>query len=69
MVAGGFDNFWVADAEFYNPGRGTWTSTGSLNTARSGHTATLLRNGKLLIAGGATGAITSSAELGVRVRQ
>src|SRR6266550_4267395 len=34
------------------PASGTWTVTGSLNTARYLHTATLLPNGMVLVAGG-----------------
>ena len=34
------------------PASETWTFTGSLNTARYAHTATLLQNGMVLVAGG-----------------
>ena len=44
---------------------GTWMMTGSLNTPRCAHTATLLQNGLVLVAGGesASSTILSSAEL------
>ncbi len=51
-----------ASAELYDPATGTWTTTGSMITGRWVHTATLLTNGKVLVAGGYPGPL-ASAEL------
>ena len=49
--AGSFlDN--LTSAELYNPKKGTWSVTGSMHFERQYFTATLLRNGRVLVAGG-----------------
>jgi hypothetical protein len=57
LIAGGYQDFsygrvYRANAGLYDPGAGTFSATGSMTVARYSHTATLLPNGTVLIAGG-----------------
>ena len=45
----------LATAEVYDPAANAWKSAGSLVGPRSGHTATLMPNGRVLVAGGGSG--------------
>jgi hypothetical protein len=64
----------LATAELFDPATGTFTATGAMSELRSEHTATSLKNGKVLIACGtadnvaelfdpATGTFTSTGDL------
>jgi galactose oxidase-like protein/Kelch motif protein len=69
LVAGGQASqaAWIptSTAELYDPATGTWTPTGSLGVGRAYHTATLLADGKVLVAGGSppAGPVSQTAEL------
>jgi len=57
LIAGGFreegtSEIAIASAEIFDPASNTFTFTSDMNEPRDGHTATLLSNGKVLIAGG-----------------
>jgi hypothetical protein len=60
LIAGGNSCFFINyyqncpldSAEIYDPGAGTFATTGKMSVTRDSHTATLLSNGKVLVTGG-----------------
>jgi Galactose oxidase, central domain/Kelch motif len=56
LMTAGTDNWrgtgWQSSAEIYNPTNGTFTTTGSLPVSPGKQTATLLLDGRVLVAGG-----------------
>ncbi|MCX6132438.1 MAG: hypothetical protein NTU47_01380 [Ignavibacteriales bacterium] len=71
LIAGGFkkgpdgrSQIYSLTAELFDPKTGSFSLTANMNVRRAGHTATLLQNGRVLIAGGFTeNGITASAEV------
>ncbi|HTC64285.1 MAG TPA: hypothetical protein VK709_15685 [Candidatus Saccharimonadales bacterium] len=75
LIVGGYSdsagpqngNNLVSAAEIYNPVSGTFSLTSSPNIARAYHTATLLANGNVLIAGGVTAAQSQSPTSSIEI--
>ena len=64
LIAGGsVDGPTVGTALIYRPATSTFTAIGSLQNARTAHTATTLGDGTVLIAAGEDGTPLASAEL------
>jgi len=65
IIAGGYHSGKTSDSSYqFSSSTSTFQNTGSLKTPRYGHTATLLQNNQILIAGGRNGStVLRSAEI------
>lgn len=52
----------IANADIYNPATNVWTAT-MMSRTRTGHSATLLPNGNVIVAGGAEGLVSAAVPL------
>ena len=58
LVAGGYtDTGAVANCELFDPSTGRWSQTGRLHIRRFFHTATIMADGRVLVAGGDDGSL------------
>jgi hypothetical protein len=53
----------VATAEIYEPETGVWRETAPMHTARRGHVAAVLQDGRVLVAAGSSGHFKSNQQL------
>jgi N-acetylneuraminic acid mutarotase len=57
----------LTTAELYDAATDKWTETGEMNTARAGHPAVLLTNGKVLVTGGKNSIATTDSLIGAEL--